>query len=173
MGKGRQDRIYLYRVINMLWKKFKPYIYMIILTEAVGALAGFFTRDGMKLFENVPKSALTPPNTVFPVVWGILYLLMAVGAARIIKSPKSENRTAAQGIFAIQLVVNFFWSLFFFNLRAYGFSFVWLLILWALIIVMIYRFSLVDKKAAWLQVPYILWVTFAAYLNFAVWWLNT
>lgn len=156
----------------MNWKRLKPYVYMTVLTEAVGALAGFLTRDGVKQFEAVPKSELTPPSIVFPIVWSILFFLMAVGAGRIISSPKSENRTAALGVFAIQLAVNFFWSLFFFNLQVYGFSLLWLLILWVLIILMIYKFSLVDKKAAWLQIPYLLWVTFAAYLNFAVWRLN-
>lgn len=156
----------------MTWKKLRPYVYMTVLTEAVGALAGFLTRDGVKQFEAVPKSELTPPNIVFPIVWSILFFLMAVGAGRIISLPKSENRTAALGVFAIQLAVNFFWSLFFFNLQAYGFSLLWLLILWALIVLMIYRFALVDRKAAYIQIPYLLWVTFAAYLNFAVWRLN-
>ena len=67
---------------------------------------------------------------------------------------------------------NFFWSIIFFNLQAFGFALLWLLVLWGLILLMILSFRKTDAPAAWLQVPYLLWVTFAAYLNFGVWMLN-
>ena len=145
---------------------------MVLFTEAVGALAGWLTRDGVKAFETVKKSHLTPPNIVFPIAWTVLFALIGIGAARVMLSPPSHIRTRALGVFAVQLTVNFFWSLYFFNMQAYGFSFLWLLLLLALIALMIFLYEKVDKTAALLQIPYLIWVTFAGYLNFVVWYLN-
>ena len=75
-------------------------------------------------------------------------------------------------LFLAQLTVNFFWPLLFFNAQAYGFAFLWLLLLWGLVLAMILQFRRVDPPAAKLQVPYLLWLSFAAYLNLAVWYLN-
>lgn len=151
----------------------KTYLFWIALAEAVGALAGIVTRQGMKEFEqSIIKPPLTPPGWVFPVVWSILYALMGIGAARISVQPNNRRRNIALNVFITQLVVNFFWSLFFFNAQAFGFAFAWLLLLWVLIAIMIFIFQSVETTAAWLQVPYILWVTFAGYLNLGVWLLN-
>ncbi|MEG0853576.1 MAG: TspO/MBR family protein [Angelakisella sp.] len=152
--------------------KWEPYILFIVLTEAVGVLAGWLTRSGIEAYNALPKPPLTPPNTVFPIVWTVLYALMGIGAARIWMAPPSQARSYSLRLFAVQLVVNFFWSIFFFNLQAFGFSFLWLVLLWVLIVLMILSYSKVDKLAAWLQVPYLLWVTFAGYLNYATWLLN-
>lgn len=105
-------------------------------------------------------------------MWSILYALMGIGAARVAAADGSPERSRALNVFVVQLVVNFFWSLIFFNARAYGFALVWLLLLWILILWMIILFYRVDKPAALLQIPYLLWVTFAAYLNYGVWQLN-
>lgn len=152
----------------------KPrYLLWILAAEAVGALSGFLTREGTENFQQmVQKPALTPPGFLFPIVWGILYALMGIGAARVAAVQSSPTRSRALNVFVTQLVVNFFWSLIFFNAQAYGFALLWLLLLWALIIAMIVLFYRVDKTAAWLQIPYLLWVTFAAYLNYGVWQLN-
>ena len=115
---------------------------------------------------------MSPPAIVFPVVWSILYALMGIGAARIYQSPASGARSRSLQIFLLQLAFNFFWSIIFFNFQNFGFAFVWLLALWGLILWMILSFRTVDLLAAWLQIPYLLWVTFAAYLNFGVWILN-
>ena len=142
-------------------------------TELVGALSGFLTRTGTKLYQaKVVKPPLNPPAVVFPVVWGILYALMGIGAARVWMSPPSKARTNGLQVFGIQLAANFLWSIVFFNLQAYGFAFLWLAGLWFLILIMILQFYRVDKKAAWMQIPYIIWVTFAGYLNYMVWMLN-
>ena len=151
----------------------KPYVLWILLAEAVGALSGWLTREGTQLFsETVAKPPLTPPSLVFPIVWGILYALMGIGAARVSLTEPSEDRSRGLTLFVAQLIVNFFWSLIFFNAQAYGFAFFWLLLLWGLVLWMTLTFRKVDKIAAWLQVPYLLWLTFAAYLNFGVWRLN-
>ena len=109
---------------------------------------------------------------VFPVVWGILYALMGISAARISLAAPSSAKSRGLNLFITQLVVNFFWSLIFFNARAYAFAFLWLLLLWGLVLWMILTFRKVDPAAAWLQIPYLLWLTFAAYLNYGVWQLN-
>lgn len=151
----------------------KPYVLWILLAEAVGALSGWLTREGTQLFsETVAKPPLTPPSLVFPIVWGILYALMGIGAARVSLTDPSEDRSRGLNLFVAQLIVNFFWSLIFFNLRNYGFALAWLGLLWVLIVWMIFAFRKTDKLAAWLQIPYLLWVTFAAWLNWSVWVLN-
>lgn len=151
----------------------KIYAAWILLAEAVGGLSGWLTRDGAKAYsESIIQPPLSPPALVFPIVWGILFALMGIGAARIYLAPPSRERTNSLRIFLLQLAFNFFWSILFFNLQAFGAALVWLLILWGLIVWMIVAFRKVDPLAAWMQIPYLLWVTFAAYLNYDVWMLN-
>lgn len=156
-----------------MMKHWRIYLAAVVLTEAVGALAGFLTRDAAALYSTtIISPPLSPPAAVFPVVWTILYALMGVGAARIYLAPPSADRTRSLRLFLLQLAFNFFWSIFFFRLQWYGFSLLWLLVLWLLILAMIRSFRRVDPLAAALQIPYFLWVTFAAYLNWGVWRLN-
>lgn len=151
----------------------KFYTFWILITEAVGALSGWLTREGTQIFnETILQPPLSPPSVVFPIVWGILYALMGISAARIYAAPASADRSKGLNLYIAQLVVNFFWSLIFFNAQAFGFAFIWLLLLWALVLWMLLTFRKVDPLAAWLQTPYLLWLTFAAYLNFGVWYLN-
>ena len=154
-------------------RNWKPYAFWIIFTEAVGGLSGWLTREGTELYQTtIIKPPLSPPGIVFPIVWSILFALMGVGATRIYLSPASNARSRALGIFLLQLAFNFFWSIIFFNLKNFGLALLWLAVLWALIIWMIRSFHTIDPLSAWLQVPYLLWVTFAAYLNLGVWRLN-
>lgn len=151
----------------------KVFAFWILLSEAVGGLSGWLTREGVELYRRaVTKPPLTPPSLVFPIVWGVLFALMGTGAARIYLSPASGPRSRGLLLFLVQLAVNFFWSILFFNLQAFGFAFLWLLLLWGLILWMTLSFRKAGRTAAWLQVPYLLWVAFAAYLNFGVWLLN-
>ena len=157
----------------MKTSKWKIYAFWILLSEAVGALSGWLTREGTKLFsETAAQPPLSPPMWVFPVVWGILYLLMGISAARVSLTPPSDERSRGLNLFVLQLVVNFFWSLIFFNAQAYGFALLWLILLWILVFLMIRSYFAVDPAAAKLQLPYLLWLTFAAYLNAGVWYLN-
>lgn len=154
-------------------RNWKTYGLWILITEAVGALSGFLSRSGTENYNaNVIQPPLSPPPLVFPIVWGILFALLGIGAARIYLSPPSKERSLGLNIYAVQLIVNFFWSLIFFNAQAYGFAFLWLLLLLALVVWMFVTFRKVDPLAAWLQIPYLLWLTFAAYLNAGVWYLN-
>ncbi len=151
----------------------KTYTFWILLTEAVGALSGWLSREGTQIYsQTITKPPLSPPALVFPIVWGILYGLMGISAARIRLAVPSGGRNQGINLFLIQLAVNFFWSLIFFNRQTFGFAFVWLLLLLALVSVMILTFHPVDSLAAKLQIPYLLWLTFAAYLNLGVWLLN-
>lgn len=150
----------------------KPYVLFILLAEGVGILSGLLTRQGIEAYSMVEKSALTPPAILFPIVWTILYALMGVGAARVWLTNPSDARTKGLAFFTFQLIFNFFWSIFFFNRQAYGFSLLWLIVMWVLILFMTVEYAKVDKLAAWLQIPYLVWVAFAGYLNYAVWQLN-
>lgn len=155
-------------------KHTKIILLSILLAEAVGALSGWLTREGMRTFTDaITQPPLSPPPLLFPIVWSILYALMGYGSAKIWMSTLSAERSKALNLYAIQLVFNFFWSLIFFNAQAFGFSFFWLLMLWGLVLLMILAFHKIDPLAAKLQIPYLLWLTFAAYLNLGVWCLNT
>lgn len=151
----------------------KTYAFWIVLTEEVGALSGWLTRKGVKAYSAaVEQPPLSPPSIVFPVVWGILFALMGIGAVRIYLAPASRARSRSLWLFFVQLAFNFFWSILFFNFQAFGYALLWLTTLWLLILLMILSFQKVDRPAAWLQIPYLLWSAFAVYLNFGVWMLN-
>ena len=155
-----------------MWQKLKPYIISVLIALGVGGLSALITKDNMNSDFIAPP--LSPPPVIFPIVWTVLYTLMGVSAAIVYEKGKEENIdiTGALGVYIIQLVVNFFWSIIFFNMRAYLFAFVWIVLLWILIITMIKRFREISPSAAYLQIPYLLWVTFAAYLNLAIYILN-
>ena len=157
-----------------MWKKIKPYVISVAIALGVGALSALFTRGNMDIYDRIQTPPLAPPGILFPIVWSILYTLMGISSAIIYIKGRDENIPVYEAlrIYAIQLVVNFFWSIIFFNLEAFLFAFLWLLLLWVLIIIMIVKFYKIDKTAAYLQIPYLLWVTFAAYLNFAIFLLN-
>ena len=136
-------------------------------------MSGWLSRRGQREYTlSAVKPPLSPPPVVFPIVWGILYALMGVGAARVYLSEKSSDRSRGLNLFIAQLVVNFFWSLIFFNAKAYGFALVWLLLLWVLVFAMTRAFSRTDTLAARLQVLYLLWLSFALWLNGGTAYLN-
>lgn len=152
-------------------KKRNSYIFFIAVSLLTGALSALITRSNMNLFGKIIQPALTPPSVVFPVVWTILFTLMGISAARIFIANEYKWNVSLT-IWATQLAVNFLWSIIFFNFQAFLFAFLWLLLLWALIITMIILFYQEDKFASILQVPYLLWVTFAGYLTLSIYLLN-
>lgn len=157
-----------------MWNKIKPYVVSIAIALAVGGLSALLTKNNMEMYGNIDKPPLSPPGWIFPIVWGILYVLMGIGAAQVYMNRlgKEEDARSALFIYGLQLAVNFFWSIIFFNMQAFLFAFIWLIILWVLLIVMIIKFKRVNKIAAYIQIPYLLWVTFAGYLTLAVYILN-
>ena len=152
---------------NMHWKNL---ITTVAIPLAAGGLSAWITKDGMKAFETVNQPPLTPPMWLFPVVWSILFVLMGI-ASYLVVMQKGED-TKALTLYAVQLIFNFFWSIWFFNLGWYLFAFLWLVALWILIIATTVAFYRISKPAAWLMLPYLVWVAFAGYLNLGVWWLN-
>ena len=157
----------------MIHENRKIYLGWIAAAEAVGGLSGWLTRQGSKHFaEAVAQPPLSPPAIVFPIVWTGLYALMGIGAARVALTPRSRERSQGLNLMVAQLVVNFFWSLIFFNAQRYGFAFFWLLLLLGLVLWMTLVFRKTDRLAALLQLPYLAWLAFAAYLNLGVWYLN-
>lgn len=155
-------------------KKIKPYIVSILIALGVGGLSALLTRGSMNLYDEIITPALAPPSWVFPVVWTILFILMGISAAMIYtdKSVSESQKISALYTYSLSLIVNFFWSIIFFNFRAFFFAFVWLLLLLLLIISTIIKYESINKTAAYLQIPYLLWVTFAGYLTFSIWYLN-
>ncbi len=149
---------------------YKNLITAIAIPLAVGGASAFLSMDGMKAFENVKKPPLSPPQWLFPVVWSILYVLMGIASYIVVMSGKENNK--ALRLYGIQLIFNFFWSIFFFNKQWYLFAFSWLAALWILIFFTIREFMDISKLAGALLIPYLLWVSFAGYLNFAVYLIN-
>ena len=154
-----------------MWKKVKPYVLSIALALAVGGLSALLSRNGMEEYRFLEQPALSPPGFLFPAVWTLLFVLMGIGAAMVWKSGDVRRRPALR-VYAVQLLVNFLWPIFFFTLGWRLFALIWLLLLLALVGLMIRRFYAIAPLAAYFQVPYLLWLCFAAYLNFGVWLLN-
>ncbi len=122
-------------------------------------------------FSEIVKPSFAPPGFLFPIVWTILYILMGVSSYMIYKD-NNYSINAALIIYLIQLVVNMLWTFFFFNLKWYLFSFIWIILLIVLVIVMIYKFIKINKVAGYIQIPYLIWITFASVLNFSIYLLN-
>jgi len=137
---------------------------------AVGGLATLLS-GGMGTYRVINQPPLSPPGWVFPIVWTILYLMMGEASFRILisENPKAKNALFAYGI---QLFLNFLWPLFFFGGQMYLTAFLILIALWIAIVITLRRFSKIDESAGDLLIPYLLWVTFAGYLNFGVFLLN-
>lgn len=139
----------------------------------VGAISALLTKDSMMIFQTVNKPPLSPPGWLFPLVWTILYILMGVASYLVLTSEGTmEEKSLAISVYFYQLLVNFLWSTWFFNLQWYVFAFFWLILLWVLIFVTLVRFYRLSKPAGYLMVPYLLWVTFAGYLNLGIALLN-
>ena len=154
-------------------KNLKKLLLCLAVPLAVGALSAWLTKDNMILFECIRKPPLSPPGWLFPVVWTLLYLLMGLASYFVSTSGKPKKQVnAALTLYGVQLFFNFLWSILFFNLGNYLLALVWLLVLWLLIIATTRRFFAIDKRAGWLMLPYLAWVTFAAYLNYGIYKLN-
>ena len=156
--------------MKILWKKL---IICLAIPLAVGGLSALLTGGSMQQYGQIRQPPFAPPGWVFPVVWTILYLLMGYASYRVLTSNADQKEIRrALGLYGAQLAVNFLWPLVFFGLKWYLAAFIVLLVLWVLIFLTIWAFSDIDELASDLLLPYILWVTFAAYLNVGVYLLN-
>ena len=149
------------------WKKL---IIIAIITFIIGGLFSFLTISGIDAFKSL-KKPIEIPGFIFPIVWSILYILMSVSLYIVLES-NNQNKNKGLVIYGLQLVVNSLWTLIFFGLKNYLLSFVWLVLLFGLIIYMLIVFFRINKTATYLNIPYILWVMFAGYLNLSIYLLN-
>lgn len=151
--------------------KWKNLIISIAISLGVGLLSSLITMDNQNIYEIINVPSFAPPGWLFPIVWTILYILMGI-SSYIIYEENDINSSSALKVYGLQLFVNFFWSIIFFNLKNFTFAFIWIILLLFLIIVMIYRFANINKLAAYLNIPYLLWVAFASVLNLSIVLLN-
>ena len=153
--------------------RWKTLIGAIALPLVVGGISALISRGGMKHFEEINQPPLSPPGWLFPIVWTILYVIMGIASYLVLRAKKGEEQTVkALSVYAVQLAFNFMWSIFFFALELYTFAFLWLIVLFVLIAVTAVRFYKIDPRAAYLLIPYLVWVAFAGYLNLGVAILN-
>ena len=150
------------------------YVISIAIALGVGGLSALLTMGNMDLYSDLKQPPLAPPAILCPIVWTVLYVLMGVSAAMVLTDGRVEKseRSAAIMPYTASLFVNFFWSILFFNFRAFFPAFIWLLLLEFLVVMTILSYRKVNTGAAYLQIPYVTWVAFAGYLNFAIWILN-
>lgn len=147
---------------------YKKLIFCIAITFIIGSLFAFTTNNN---FYNDLVKPFDLPAIVFPIVWSILYLLMGISLYLILESNNAKKRNAVT-IYFIQLIVNSLWTLIFFYFKWFLFAFIWLILLIILVIIMLYKFYNIRKIAAYLNIPYLLWLFFAAYLNFFIYYFN-
>ena len=151
---------------------FKKLLIQLAIPLATGGIATLLS-GGMDTYKTVNQPPLSPPGWVFPIVWTILYLLMGYAAYRVItRDTPRENRKKAMLFYGIQLFLNFLWPILFFRFKAFWLAFFVLLALWVFIYLTMHLFSQIDETAESLLIPYLLWVTFAGYLNLGVALLN-
>lgn len=153
--------------------KIKQAIAAVALPLAVGTLAAFITKDGMAMFRTVLSPPLSPPAWLFPVVWSCLYVLMGLASYFVWIAPVSPiRRDRALSFYVFNLAANFIWPLFFFGMELYLLAFFWLILLWLLAGLSTLLFWYIEPRSGRLMLPYMLWLSFALYLNFGVWLLN-
>lgn len=156
--------------LSTTWK----FIIAILLCESVGISSGLLASANNNLwFDSLNKPTWNPPAYLFGPVWTTLYLLMGISLGIIWNNKATElNKRNAYLLFATQLFLNFWWSIFFFRFHSPALALVNIVLMVITIILTIFSFSSFSKPASWLLVPYISWVSFATILNFSIWYLN-
>ncbi len=149
----------------------KKLLFCLAVPLFVGVLAGLLIRSSLPLYRSAAKPPLSPPAFLFPIVWTLLYLLMGFGSYLIIRSDSTE-KSKALTIYVIQLLLNFLWPLVFFNYQAFLPALIILSLLWYFVLQMLLAFRDIAPLAGYLQIPYLLWLTFAFYLNLGAYLLN-
>lgn len=157
--------------VKIQWKRLLLHL---AIPLAVGGLAGFLTKNSMETFQNLQQPPFSPPGWLFPVAWTILYLLMGLASYLVHTAhhPPRGSLETADLVYALQLAANFLWPIVFFNWGLYLPAFFWLIFLWVLILANLLLFYRIQKTAGYLLIPYLLWVTFAGYLNLSIYLLN-
>ena len=157
--------------MNIDFKKILKVGLFIAIPLLIGGLSALITMGNMQLFDSINKPPLAPPKWLFPVVWTILYIMMGIASYFLYKADSEEGREALV-LYGIQLFFNFWWSIIFFNLKAYWFAAIWLFTMWIIILILLIKSKKIDVRSFWLLLPYFLWTTFAFYLNVGIAILN-
>ncbi len=153
-------------------KSIKKFVFSIIICQLAGIIGSIFTVSSISdWYTYLNKPFFNPPSWIFGPVWTVLYILMGIAFYLIWTSDRRKSITPLV-IFGVQLIFNAFWSILFFGFRNPFYAFIDIILLWLFIVLSIYLFVKINKKAAYLLVPYITWVSFAAYLNYSIWQLN-
>jgi tryptophan-rich sensory protein len=156
----------------MKWNK-KILIICLVIPIFTGLVSSFLTQNYITIYQEIYQPPLAPPGWIFPIVWSMLYLLMGISSYFInTSSVPSDQIQKANIVYGIQLILNFFWPIWFFCFEYFFLSFIWLVILWYFIFLTIQHYLGISKPAAYLMIPYLLWVTFAGYLNLGILFLN-
>lgn len=150
---------------------FKKLFFYIFITILIGVLPSVFVFKNMDTYNLLNKPALSPPSIVFPIAWTILYILMGISIYRVMQTD-NKRKNDARLIYFIQLVINALWTPIFFGFNEYFLAFLWIIMLILLVITMIITFFKIDKISSYLNIPYLLWLLFASYLNFGIFVLN-
>ena len=149
----------------------KEGIISLLIPLVIGLISGLLSIDGIREFNSLSKPLLSPPGFIFPIVWTILYILMGI-SSYLVYCEQDYQSSCCLKVYILNLFINFMWSLIFFGLKLRLFAFIWIIVLDIVIIYMIYCFYKVNKKAAYLQIPYLVWCLFATFLNLAIYLLN-
>ena len=149
--------------------KIKIYAKSILIPVLIGGIVGLLISSFID-YNSLQKPPLAPPSIAFPIVWTILYVLMGISYGMLKSKGLTDKKIDL--IYYIQLAVNAVWSIIFFLLKWRLFAFIWIIILDILVILMIIKFYKKDKTSAFLQIPYLLWILFASYLNLSIYLLN-
>lgn len=149
----------------------KSFLTSIVIPLIAGGVSALITKGSMNLYSQINQPPLAPPSAVFPVVWTVLYILMGISLYLVCNSDR-KDKGYAYLLFGVQLFFNFIWSPIFFVARQYLLAFAVLVLMWISTLGMILSFYKTTRVSAFLQIPYLLWITFAGYLNFAIYLLN-
>lgn len=151
--------------------RIKSLIISLLIPLGGGTIVGFLTRNSMSIYDDIFLPKFAPPSILFPIAWTILYALMGISSYMICES-RSLLKDKALTVYFVQLAINFLWPFAFFSGRMFYLAFVILIILWLLVVWMIKLFYDIKPISAYINIPYILWLTFAAYLNLSIALLN-
>lgn len=132
---------------------------IVFLPLILGTIIGQLINSNISQFKNLP------PSSIFPIIWSILYILMGISIYIILKYPNNKKSTL---IFIIQLILNLTWPMIFFTFQAFNLAFAWIIVLIILVSIMIFEFYKLNKLASYIQIPYLVWLLIAAYLNYTI-----
>jgi len=157
----------------MFKKSILPLLISILIVFSFGFIGSFFTTSSItNWYAFINKPLFSPPNWIFAPVWTLLYILMGISAFLIWKKRDNLKTKQAFIFYGIQLILNALWSIIFFGMHNPGLALLEIIILWLFILITLIKFYKINKIAGLLFIPYLLWVSFASILNYAIWMLN-